>query len=223
MFIVKLHISQIFSDLECPIFKLYTLVMCNLFTKFVKFLEICKQISSDLVTEKGSICRPGPVPRFYDLEVVSLSMAARPEDIDSENRLFEPNLKEYCEGIPNLIYYLKDIKPLNHDCGIFGDKGYIGTELQLDLFETTNIKLEGPYRLGPKDWKPTFLPFVKARKKVETISSQLNDQFLVIGNYAKDTCGLFARIICKVSAITVLQYINYTNNRPIGRIKYALI
>ena len=35
--------------------------------------------------------------------------------------------------------------------------------------------------------------------------------------------GLFARIVGKVSAMTVLQYINYINNKPIGRIKYALI
>ena len=40
---------------------------------------------------------------------------------------------------------------------------------------------------------------------------------------AKETCGLFARIVGKVSAMTALQYINYINNKPIGRIKYALI
>ena len=58
---------------------------------------------------------------------------------------------------------------------------------------------------------------------METLFSQLTDQFLVIRNYAKKNCGLFARIIGKVSALTTLQYINYINNKPIGRIKYALI
>lgn len=43
------------------------------------------------------------------------------------------------------INYLQDIKPLYHDCSIFGDKGYISTSVQLDLFETANIKLECPY------------------------------------------------------------------------------
>ena len=52
--------------------------------------------------------------------------------------------------------------------------------------------------------------------------SQLSGQFLVIRNYAKITNGLFARIIGKISALTVLQYVNYINNKPIGRIKYAL-
>ena len=39
----------------------------------------------------------------------------------------------------------------------------------------------------------------------------------------KKTCGLFARRVGKVSVMTALQYINYINNKPIGRIKYALI
>lgn len=40
------------------------------------------------------------------------------------------------------INYLMDIKPLYHDCCIFGEKGYISVEVQLDLFETANIRLE---------------------------------------------------------------------------------
>ena len=77
--------------------------MCNLYTRFVRFLEICKQFSSDLVTDKGNISRPGPVPRFSDLEVVALSMAAESEEIDIENWLFESKLKECRQLIPNLI------------------------------------------------------------------------------------------------------------------------
>ena len=318
--------SQIFSNLEFSIFKCYILVMCNLYTKFVNFLEICKQFSNELVNEKRNIVRRDPVPRFSDLEVVALSMAAEAEEIDSENWLFESKLNECRHLIPNLISrrqfnyrrkttsnlseqirgrianyidsgedyfcidskpievcrlargkrckmgqngdfatapdlgycasqgiyffgyklhalcglsgvihsydlskasvhdinYIKDIKPLYHDCSIFGDRGYIGAEIQLDLFETANIKLECPYRLNQKDWKPTFAPFAKARKRVETLFSQLNDQFLIIRNYAKNTCGLFARIISKISAMTALQYVNYIKGKPIGRIKYAL-
>ena len=37
------------------------------------------------------------------------------------------------------ITYLKDIKSLYRDCSIFGDKEYIGTEVQLDLFEAADI------------------------------------------------------------------------------------
>ena len=98
------------------------------------------------------------------------------------------------------LHYMKDVKHTYHDCSIYGDKGYIGADVQLDLFETAHIRQECPYRLNQKDWKPTFIPFAKARKRIETIFSQLTDQFLVIRNYAKITNGLFARI--KINIIT---------------------
>lgn len=124
-------------------------------------------------------------------------------------------------SIPDLDY-MKDVKLSYHDCSIYGDKGYIGADIQLDLFETAHIRLECPYRVNQKDWKPTFVPLAKARKRIETLFSQLTDQFLTIRNYAKITSGLYARIIAKISALTILQYVNFINNKPIGRIKYAL-
>ena len=120
------------------------------------------------------------------------------------------------------INYLQDVKYEYHDCSIFGDRGYIGANVQLDLFETAHIKMEVPYRLNQKDWKPTFIPFAKARKRIETVFSQLCDQFMIIRNYAKQTEGLFTRIISKISALTILQYMNKINNKPIGKVKYAL-
>ena len=120
-------------------------------------------------------------------------------------------------------YWVRDLKYEYQQCTIIGDKGYLSAEIQLDLFESVEIRLEVPYRLNQKDWKPTFKPFARARKRVETLFSQLDDQFMVCRNYAKQQVGLFARIISKVSALTVLQYINFINNKPIGRVKYALI
>lgn len=120
------------------------------------------------------------------------------------------------------LNYMKDVKLEYHDCSIYGDKGYIGADVQLDLFEIAHIRLECPYQLNQKDWKPTFIPFAKARKRIETIFSQVSGQFLVIRNYVKITNGLFARIIGKISALTVFQYVNYINNKPTDRIKYAL-
>lgn len=119
-------------------------------------------------------------------------------------------------------YWVRDLKYEYQQCTIIGDKGYLSAEIQLDLFESVEIRLEVPYRLNQKDWKPTFKPFAKARKRVETLFSQLDDQFMLCRNYAKQQIGLFARIIGKVSALTILQYINFTNNKPIGRVKYAL-
>lgn len=42
--------------------------MCNLFTKYVKILEICKQLSENLVNEFGNIPRRAPIPIFLNLE-----------------------------------------------------------------------------------------------------------------------------------------------------------
>ena len=106
------------------------------------------------------------------------------------------------------IHYLKDVKVDYSNCTVIGDRGYISAQVQLDLFETANIRLEVPYRTNQKEWKPTFPAFAKARKR---------------RNYAKDTDGLFTRIVGKISALTILQYINYKNEKTIGRVKYALI
>jgi len=73
------------------------------------------------------------------------------------------------------INYFQDVKMEYHDYSIFGDRAYIGKNIQLDLFETANIKLECPYRLNQKDWKPQFIPFAKVRKRIETVFSQLTD------------------------------------------------
>ena len=120
------------------------------------------------------------------------------------------------------INYLKDVKADYSNCTVIGDRGYISADVQLDLFETAYIHLEVPYRRNQRDRKPVFPPFAKARKRIETLFSQLCDQFMLIRNHAKNTDGLFARIIGKISALTILQYINYKNNKPIGRVKYAL-
>ncbi len=56
--------------------------MYNLYTKFVKILEICKQFSENLVSESGNVPRRGPVPKFSDLEVMALSLAAETESMN---------------------------------------------------------------------------------------------------------------------------------------------
>lgn len=77
--------------------------MYNFYAKFAKILEICKFFSENLVTEEGNIRRPGPVPKFSDLEVIALSLTAESESIDSEKWLFDCKLQEYKDCFPNLI------------------------------------------------------------------------------------------------------------------------
>ena len=76
--------------------------MHNLYAIFAKFLDICKMFSADLVNEKGNIPRRGVVPKFSDLEVISLSLAAESIGIDSESFLFS-KLNEYKDDFSSLI------------------------------------------------------------------------------------------------------------------------
>lgn len=99
----KLCISLIFSNFIVSNQHSYlSPVMHNLYANFVKILEICKDFSKDLVNERGNLPRRSVVPRFSDLEVISLSLTAEHMSIDSESLLFD-RLKDYSVEMPNLI------------------------------------------------------------------------------------------------------------------------
>lgn len=121
------------------------------------------------------------------------------------------------------LHYLKDVRWEYHDCMMLGDKGYLSAEIQKNLFEAANITLEVPYRLNQKNWRPPTWAYKRFRKRIETIFSQLNDNLMMIRNYAKQSCGLFTRMAGKIAAMTFMQYVNFVNHRPIGQIKYSLI
>ena len=121
------------------------------------------------------------------------------------------------------IKYLNDVKFELSNCILIGDKAYLNKEVQLDLFTTTNVSLEVPMRANQKNYKSQYYQFKKLRKRIETVFSQLDDQFMLVRNYAKQVPGLFSRILAKVSAMTVLQYINkFIKNQPVGQVKHAL-
>lgn len=121
------------------------------------------------------------------------------------------------------IHYLNDIKREYHDATILGDKGYLSATLQKNLFEEENIILEVPYRLNQKNWRQPTRAYKKFRKRIETVFSQLNDTLMMTRNYAKQTCGLFTRMACKIAAMTFMQYVNFISHQPLGQIKYSLI
>ncbi|PLX11540.1 MAG: IS982 family transposase, partial [Marinilabiliales bacterium] len=52
---------------------------------------------------------------------------------------------------------------------------------------------------------------------------QLCDQFLIRRNYAKSFDGFKTRILSKISAMTMIQYLNrFVYNRPINNLKINL-
>lgn len=122
------------------------------------------------------------------------------------------------------IHYLKDIKMQISDCTLIGDRGYLSADIQLNLFETCNIKLDTPMRNNQKNYKKQAWIFRKKRKRIETLFSQLCDQFMIRRNYAKTFEGLKTRVLAKITALTTIQYINkFHFNRNINNIKISII
>jgi Transposase DDE domain len=121
------------------------------------------------------------------------------------------------------VHYLKDVQQLFSNCIITGDKGYIGREHQINLFETARIELEVPLRNNQKEQKPVIRILKKIRKRIETVFSQLCDQFMIQRNYAKSFTGFKSRILSKITGFTILQFLNkFIYNQPVGRVKHAL-
>ena len=121
------------------------------------------------------------------------------------------------------VHYLKDVKQLFSNCIITGDKGYISRQHQINLFETAGIELEVPLRSNQKEQKPKMWILKKVRKRIETVFSQLCDQFMIQRNYAKSFAGLKSRILAKVTGFTILQFLNkFIYNKPVSRVKHAL-
>jgi len=122
------------------------------------------------------------------------------------------------------INYLQDIKMQISDCTLIGDRGYLSAKIQLNLFESYSIKLNTPMRRNQKNYKKQPYVFRKKRKRIETLFSQLCDQFMIRRNYAKTFKGFKTRIISKITALTTIQYINkFIFNRHINNIKISIV
>ncbi|MDE7236626.1 MAG: hypothetical protein K2N66_02245 [Paramuribaculum sp.] len=98
---------------------------------------------------------------------------------------------------------------------MLGDKGYLSAKVQKNIFEAANITLEVPYRLNQKNSRSPIWAYKRFSKRIETIFSQLNDNIMMIRNYAKHSCGLFTRMAGKIAAMTFMQYVNFVNHLSI--------
>lgn len=117
------------------------------------------------------------------------------------------------------IHYLEDVREQFENCVLIGDKGYLSRGIQQDLFETSAIRLTTPMRTNQENFKPFHPVLRKARKRIETIYSQLCDQFLIRRNYAKSFQGLAVRVLSKITAFTMIQWINKLDGNHINNIK----
>ena len=210
--------------------------------KLFAFIEQIRQTASDAFNRFEDVYIVDSMP----LEVCKLSRSARSK-ICKQDTYSAPN-KGYCASQNTNYYgyklhavcsasgvfksldispasvhdinYLKDIKYQLADCTILGDRGYLSTQWQLDLFTDCNIRLDTPMRNNQTNYKPQPYIFRKARKRIETLFSQLCDQFMIRRNYAKTFEGFKTRILSKITALTMVQYINrFFFERNINNIK----
>lgn len=122
------------------------------------------------------------------------------------------------------IHFLQDIKQQMKKCTLIGDRGYLSTKVQTDLFNYAHIKLETPMRSNQKDFKKQKYIFRKSRKRIETLFSQLCDQFKIRNNYAKSFNGFKTRILSKIMTLTFIQFINvFVYKRNMNKIKIAIV
>jgi hypothetical protein len=120
------------------------------------------------------------------------------------------------------IHYLNDLKTQFGHCVLVGDKGYLSRQYQDDLFDTAAIRLETPMRHNQHDYKP-FNPLLrKTRKRIETLFSQLCDQFMIRRNYAKSFQGLITRILSKLTTLTLIQWLNRRNSIHLNNLKIGV-
>jgi len=78
-------------------------------------------------------------------------------------------------------------------------------------------------RVNQHDYENQPYLFRKTRKRIETLFSQLCDQFLIRQNYAKSFEGYKNRILSKITALTVIEMINKLLNRNINNIKSLVV
>ena len=117
------------------------------------------------------------------------------------------------------IHYLKNIKQLYQNCTVIGDKGYLCFDYQRDLFSSNQIRLEVPMRRNQHDYKQQPFIFRKSKKRIETLFSQLCDQFMIRRNYAKSFDGFKNRILSKIMALTIILLINKLKNKNVNNLK----
>lgn len=121
------------------------------------------------------------------------------------------------------VKYLADVGQNLSNCTVLGDRGYISADFQQDLFTSSNITLSVPMRDNQRDYLP-YCPIKRRyRKRIETLFSQLDGQFTMAVNLAKTLWGLYARLLTKITALTVIQNINIKElNNKINSLKVNL-
>ena len=190
--VIRLNLASFFNDFE------------NYFVADSMPLEVCKLSRST----RSTVCKENisTIPnKGYCASQDSRYYGYKLHAICSVSGVFQSI--DLSAAFVHDINYLKDIKHQISDCTLIGDRVYLSAEIQLNLFETCNIKLNTPMRNNQNNYKKQPYIFRKKRKRIETLFSQLCDQFMIRRNYAKSFDGFKTRILSKITALTTIQYI----------------
>jgi hypothetical protein len=205
---IRLQLSQKFNEFE------------NVFIVDSMPLEICKNARAS----RSTVCKEeyySSPNKGYCASQKSYFYGYKLHGICSYSGVFQS--VDITPASVHDIALLKDIKLQYKECTILGDMGYLSAEYQLDLFSTSQIKLQTPMRKNQKEYQQQPYIFRKSRKRIETLFSQLCDQFMIRRNYAKTFEGFKTRILSKITALTMVQFLNkFVFNRPINQIKVNL-
>ncbi|OAV69295.1 hypothetical protein Barb4_01783 [Bacteroidales bacterium Barb4] len=110
------------------------------------------------------------------------------------------------------------------NCEPIGDKGCISVDYQSDLFNQSQIKPGVPYRKNQQVRPELSKIKQRKRKRIETLFSQLKEQFSMNTNFARTFGGLAAGILAKITALAMIQYLNlFVFNRNINNIKNNIV
>ncbi len=100
---------------------------------------------------------------------------------------------------------------------VLGDTGYINGPLQDQLAARHDLRLLTPRRKNQREQLPEALTRAvnHFRQIIETVNSQLVEQFHRQRNRAKSVSGLCARVQAALTAHTLGLYLNYPLARPL--------
>ena len=120
------------------------------------------------------------------------------------------------------ISFLKNVDHLPANKVLLGDRAYISNPLQASLFDDFKVSLKVPFRTNQHDYRKHPKRYKSKRQMVETFFAQMCDQMNLRRNYSKSFDGLKTRLASKLSAMSILHWINYLNNKTLSQIKHAL-
>jgi hypothetical protein len=102
------------------------------------------------------------------------------------------------------------------DLEVLGDKGYISATKAAELWHHNHLRLRTLPRRNQKKQlpKPVRRLFNAIRQVIETVNSQLSEQFHIEINHAHTFWGLCTRLISKLTAHTLCIYLNRLLGKP---------